>query len=331
MAAQANQARQRGAVLLTVLVLVATMAAVAVMIMDDIRFSIRRMANMTQREQAFWYAVGAEELARQAIWRSWQIDSGRSTLDEPWAQEGARFSIEGGYIEGDISDGGNCFNLNGLVEPRGRNLVPSDLAAGQLKALMQVLEISRDEAEIVTASVADWIDNDGRAAPRGAEDYRYGTAKPPYRTAETLMTEVEELRAIHGVTPQIYARLLPFVCALPEAAPSAINVNTLRLEQAPLLVMLADDRDLTLLEARSIIASRPERGYRDIASFLEIAPFADLPDDSPVREQLSVKTRYYGLRAHIFYQQAYLSVWSLFELGEGGTVALRARRLGEAA
>lgn len=324
------RSRQRGAVLLTVLVLVATMAALAVSMMDDIRFSIRRTANIAQREQAFWYAFGAEELARQAIWRSWQIDSGRSTLDEPWAQEGARFAIDGGYIEGDIADGGNCFNLNSLVERRGRNYVPREEAGEQFRALMAALEIGRDAAETIAHAVTDWIDSDDRAMPRGAEDYRYGTANPPYRTSATLIIEAEELRGIRKVTPQIYARLRPFICALPEPALSVINVNTLRLEQAPLLVMLVGEGALSLLGARAIIAARPERGYRDIATFLETPPFSALADDSPVRSQLAVQTRYYALRARIYYEQAYVTVSSLFELVDSGRVILRGRRLGEA-
>lgn len=44
--------------LLTVLLLVAVMAAVAVLVLDDIRFSVRRTMNAETQSQAQWYAAG---------------------------------------------------------------------------------------------------------------------------------------------------------------------------------------------------------------------------------------------------------------------------------
>ena len=58
---------REGMALLTVLLLVAVMAAVAVLVLDDIRFSIRRTMNAETQEQAQWYAAGAESLARRQI------------------------------------------------------------------------------------------------------------------------------------------------------------------------------------------------------------------------------------------------------------------------
>ncbi|MGO8609408.1 hypothetical protein ACC848_41335, partial [Rhizobium johnstonii] len=77
--------------------------------------------------------------------------------------------------------------------------------------------------------------------PGGAEDSAYTGAATSYRTSGTLMTDISELRAVSGVTPEIYTKLRPWLCTLPVAKPSVINVNTLLPEQAPLFAMLLPD------------------------------------------------------------------------------------------
>ena len=74
------------------------------------------------------------------------------------------------------------------------------------------------------------------------------------------------MQALRGMTPQLYARLEPWICALPDAILSPINVNTLLPEQAPLIMMLAPGQ-ITLDRARGLIAQRPPLGYARIADF----------------------------------------------------------------
>ena len=57
-----RRADREGMALLTVLLLVAVMSVVAVAILDDVRFSVRRAANVEFQSQAQWYAAGAENL-----------------------------------------------------------------------------------------------------------------------------------------------------------------------------------------------------------------------------------------------------------------------------
>ena len=52
---------------LTVLLMVSVMSVVAVAILDDVRFSVRRTANVEFQSQAQWYAAGVENLARGQI------------------------------------------------------------------------------------------------------------------------------------------------------------------------------------------------------------------------------------------------------------------------
>ncbi|MDQ7812241.1 MAG: type II secretion system protein GspK, partial [Brevundimonas sp.] len=60
---------REGMALLTVLLLVAVMSVVAVAVLDDVRFSVRRATNAETQAQAQWYASGAEALARRQVAR----------------------------------------------------------------------------------------------------------------------------------------------------------------------------------------------------------------------------------------------------------------------
>ena len=64
-----KRTREEGAALLTVLLLVAVMSALAVAVLDDIRFGLKRTANAETVGQAQWYALGAETVARARLAR----------------------------------------------------------------------------------------------------------------------------------------------------------------------------------------------------------------------------------------------------------------------
>jgi general secretion pathway protein K len=320
---------EKGAVLLTVLLLVTFIASLAIAMLDDIRFGVRRTANIRIIDQAQWFAYGAEELAKKAIYQSWRVDPGRSTLNDPWAQGPTVFPVAGGRIEGRLSDGSNCFNLNSLVVRDGSNtFVQSESGLIQYQILLRALDFGESEAESLANTVADWIDSDSLPSARGAEDAFYMSLSPAYRTANSLIGQVTELRTMRDYSEETYQRIKPYVCALPNVEPSPININTLTLEQAALVVMLAGP-DLKLTAARQVIADRPQDGYGTLQDFWGHVAFAGLGISTEVKQQVSVRTRYFSLQAEVTLDQAYVSMESLLEQRPGGEIALLSRRYGE--
>jgi type II secretory pathway component PulK len=87
------------------------------------------------------------------------------------------------------------------------------------------------------------------------------------------MTDRSELLAVPGVTAQDYARLEPWLCALPVVGKSPINVNTLRPEEAPLLVMLMQG-NADPIRARAILSQKPVDGYGNSDDFFNSPMFA---------------------------------------------------------
>lgn len=285
--------------LLTVLLMVAVMAAVAAAVLDDVRFSLRRATNADQMGQAQWYAIGAEALARKRLARLARQNLARTPFQPEWNGRPLAFPTdEGGAMSAVIRDGQACFNLNGVVQGGPGTWVARPRAAAQLVALGRAVGLDEGRMRAVAEALTDWIDSDSTALPRGAEDAAYAALPRPYRTSGTLLTEVSELRAVKGVDAEVYARLRPHLCALPEAVLSPINPNGLRPEDAPLLVMLVEGR-ITPAQARAAIAARPTDGWTDLNAFWDQPALVTAQAPSEVYDQLTLVTRFFDLQVEV--------------------------------
>lgn len=289
---------REGMALLTVLLLVAVMAAVAVLVLDDIRFSVRRTMNAETQGQAQWYAAGAEALARRRIDRLAEIDARKTPIQPDWNGRTLTFPIEDGTLSARLSDGQACFNLNSVVEGRLEVYVARPLGVQQFVALGRALNLPEGRMRAVADALTDWIDTDSAPRPQGGEDAAYAGRAQAYRTGGTLLAEVSELRAVKGVDAAVYSALRPYVCALPTTDLSPINPNTLTPDQAPLLVMLTDGK-LGLASARAAVAARPRDGWSDANAFLNQGPMAAVSLPPVVQDQLTVLTRFFNLRVDV--------------------------------
>ncbi len=290
---------REGMALLTVLLMVAVMAAVAAAVLDDVRFSLRRATNADQMSQAQWYAIGAEALARKRLARLARQNPARTPFQPEWNGRPLAFPTdEGGAMSAVIRDGQACFNLNGVVQGGPGTWVARPRAAAQLVALGRAVGLDEGRMRAVAEALTDWIDSDSTALPRGAEDAAYAALPRPYRTSGTLLTEVSELRAVKGVDAEVYARLRPHLCALPEAVLSPINPNGLRPEDAPLLVMLVEGR-ITPAQARAAIAARPTDGWTDLNAFWDQPALVTAQAPSEVYDQLTLVTRFFDLQVEV--------------------------------
>jgi general secretion pathway protein K len=291
---------ERGAALLTVLLLVAVISVLAASALEKLRLSTRLAANGAAIEQARAFAYAAETVATIRVNSILAQDAARTTLAGGWAGRPFALPVPGGIATLTVTDGGNCFNLNGLVsesEP-GLYLARPDQVT-QFVRLMKLLGIPGQSAEGIAASAADWIDTDANPLPFGAEDSAYRGKDVPYRTPNTLMTDISELRAVAGVTPELYDKLSPYVCALPIAKPSQINVNTLQPEQAALFAMLFPDT-MDLGKARALLLQRPAAGYDSVTDFWNQPVLGNLNADQDARDnQTSVRTYWFDMKIDV--------------------------------
>jgi len=259
--------RERGAALLTVLMLVAVIAVMAGAGLEKLRLSTRLAGNAAAVEQARAYAVAAEALAMVRVGDLLTSGNQRVTLMGNWSNRPFGLPLPGGgTATARVSDGGNCFNLNSLVRQVAPGVYVTDFAKRvQFTRLLRLIGIPMQIGNQVAGTAADWMDTDAEQQIDGAEDPRYTGQQLPYRTAGTLMSDRSELRALAGMTPELYAQLRPWVCTLPTSEPARLNVNTLLPEQAPLLAMLAPDT-VTVEAARQLLMRRPVQGWSNPAA-----------------------------------------------------------------
>lgn len=286
---------ERGAALLTVLILVGVMGAIAAAMFDRLRLATLLAGNAIGLEQARGFGLVGETLVTARIDDLVAASPRRTTLAGGWMGRTITLPLPNGTALARVDDGGNCFNLNSLVIGTPPDaLVTRPLAVEQFINLMVAIEVPRANARRIAASAADWIDSDENPNADGAEDAVYARAAKPYRAANAMMAEASELRVVNGVTPQIYARLRPFVCALPLAEMSPLNVNTLLPVQAPLLAMLYGDT-LRPDAARRVIAERPAAGWADAAAFWNTPVLRDVQPPADVLQQPQVRTGWFGI------------------------------------
>ena len=304
---------------MTELLLVCVMSVVAVAILDDVRFSVRRTANVEFQSQAQWYAAGAENLARSQIARLSAAGPSRTPLEPAWNGRSMTFPIDGGILTATITDGQACFNLNSLGLGVGEDLTARPLGAAQFLALGRAVGAPDSRMRAIADALTDWLDADTTPLPLGAEDGAYAGLATPYRTGGVMLAEVSDLRAVKGVDAETYRRLRPYLCALPSSRLSPLNVNTLTPEQAPLLNMLTNGA-VRPEQAQAVIAARPRDGWVDTAAFWAQPAMATVQVDPEARDQISVLTRFFDLRVDVELGGSRAVRTALLEAGSDGRV-----------
>lgn len=315
------------------LLAVAVMSALAVALLDDIRLAILRTGNAEATSQAHWYALGAEDYARVLLARAAKVPGAQTE-----AERTLTLPIEGGVIQARIRDATNCFNLNSLIPANGETAGDSDeegedapdhiVARRRFALLLRTLTQLDADRDALADALVDWLDTDDTPEPRGAEDSHYARLDPPSRAANGPLSDIAELRAVRGFTPEVMAVLAPLVCARPDGRSVLLNVNTLHPDDAPLLVMLVGD-GLTLENARRAIADRPQGGYPRAAAFWGHPALSRLTVPQGVRDLAGVRSTHFRLDIRIAAGRGRASLTSHLALPPGGDPIVLSRQFGD--
>lgn len=311
-----------GAALVTVIVMLAVMAVLAVAAMEAARFSIRRMDNQRQIDQARWYLLGAERFASA---RASDLASAAASgaVMTGWQGKPFTFPIEGGAITFTLNDGSNCFNLNNTVtvgengeligNPSGQIILARLLTQGSAQVF---------NAQALAATLTDYLDTDRIASPGGVEDQLGGSPAQSYHTANTLIGDVSELLSVRGFSQEIVAALAPHVCVRDNSAFGALNVNSLTREDAPLLSAIFGET-IGLSAAQAIIAARPLDGWPDLDAFFADPRFGALEVDEGLRALFTVRPRFLVMTARVIWQDVDEASAALIEVGPPSRVVRR--------
>jgi general secretion pathway protein K len=304
---------QRGVALITAVLIVALATILAVNVIYRGMLDQRRAGTLFALDQAFEVALGAEAWAADVLQRDEQ-ESQNDNFTENWARPLPPLPIEGGTVAGRLEDLQGRFNLNNLVFADGTT---NPAAVLQLARILTWLELEPSWATMM----ADWIDEDTQPGfPDGAEDTVYTGQDPPYLAANMPITRASELLSLPGFGPERYAKLKPYVTALPVG--TKLNVCT-----APGIVI-----DALIENAREFglspedLAKRRENGCFPTLADLR-GSFGDAEYDK-IKDTIAESSNFFGATVWVTIGTTDFTLYSLLVRGQGGLVRPQLRSFG---
>ncbi|RUO56282.1 MULTISPECIES: type II secretion system minor pseudopilin GspK [Pseudidiomarina] len=343
--------KQGGVALIMVLLVVALVTVLAVQLSKRLQMNVIRTMNYQQSEQAYWYWLSAEEIARQLLQLQVKDSKGVIHQGQVWylqTEEERVYPLEGGgNANVAIKDLHSCFNLNAL---KGDSLSTEQLVRRkvQMRMLLQAAmpDIDDYKADVIVESMADWLDRDEQmASSYGAERSDYESLNVPYQAANDFFVHESELRLVRGITQPVYQALKPYVCVIPNSNKNELNFNTVEHGELVHAITLGA---LTVDEGKAALENRPDDGYDGIedarnnsilaqASGQPINPnFGGVPRPSGITaeslggmfDDLVVKSNYFELDTQVQFGDMELRGQSKLYVAEDDSVVLL-RGLGE--
>ncbi|MBZ0105230.1 MAG: type II secretion system minor pseudopilin GspK [Sulfuricella denitrificans] len=301
--------REHGAALITAMLVVALAATAASFMMWQNHLWLRQVENLENQAQARWIAHAAIQ------WGAAILDEDARDIDdesEKWAARLPPLTTEGGEVTGFIKDAQGLINLNNLVK-NGR-ISQNDVVI--LTRLMIALDINPGSIN----ALVDWLDADNEVTyPGGAEDLQYLALEPPYRSANRMLEDVNELYLVQGFNREIIRKLQPYVTALPAA--TSINVNT-----APAEVLMALCSGLQMPDAVALIQFRGKTPFKDKTDFQKRLPQGVQVHD----EDYNISSNFFNATAISRNGRAQLAYKALLERpGQGSTQTIWLKQIEE--
>jgi general secretion pathway protein K len=295
--------KQRGVALITAVLMVALATILAVEVGFRGFLDQRRSGTLFALDEAYEVALGAEAWAADFLKKDLQ-DSQTDHLGENWARPLPPLPIDGGgTVEGRLEDMQGRFNINNLVTPEGTT---NEAAVKQLERIFSSLDIEPTWA----TAIADWVDTDTQPGfPDGAEDSVYTGQDPPHLTANMPVTRVSELMVLPGFGAERYARVRPFLAALPVG--TKLNVCT-----APGVVLdsLSEGTSEFGIDPKNLEARRKDACFptlEDLRGALGDAAFNEL------QNSLTESSNYFRATAWVTIGTAEFTLYSLLARSAG--------------
>jgi general secretion pathway protein K len=334
----AHRTHQRGAAIISALLVVALSAILVSGMLWRQQVQIRRIENQRLLAQAQWVARGALDWTRLILRSEGDTSAGITYLGGVWgvpiaktrlfdflgqigevrAQQGAAT-----YLSGSIEDAQAKFNLRNLVASPAPGVMQLDVE--QIGAYQRLLvslgvnsQLAKNTAVQVRASLmqsatrfqtvtstsgtpstpaiqggaAGGATGGGFTDKPGIEDGEDSAAHAPLQ-----MTSVDSLLDIPGYTPEMVARLRPFVTVLPTV--SAINMNT-----APAEVIAAVVPGMNLSSAQAFVARRQTVFFHNAGDVTLALRGAGVQQTSIDPNQFDVNTNYFLIHGRVQHERA---------------------------
>ena len=304
----APRQRQRGVAVIIALLLTTLAITIVASLFWQQQVQVRSIENQRLQLQKQWILRGALDWAG-LILREDAKYSSVDTLDEPWAVPLAETRLDQ-YVDNgrDDADAADATLSGSITDAQARynltNLCPDGtINPAEVAAFAQMLANAHLDPALAQATA------DMEVAAKKKPDAN--AANPDNQSGPLPMnlTQVDDLLAVPGFTPEMLNKIKDFVIFLPRATP--VNVNT-----APAEVLAAIIDGLTLADAAALVASRNTASFRYIADFTERLPGNSV---SVSNLEASVMTNYFLVNGKVLMNRAELEVQALIERNGANT------------
>ncbi|WP_223216862.1 type II secretion system minor pseudopilin GspK [Paraburkholderia phenoliruptrix] len=327
-------AQQRGAAIISALLVVALSAILVAGMLWRQQVQVRRIENQRLLAQAQWVARGALDWTR-LILRSegdtsagitylggvWGVPIAKTRLSDFLGQIGEVRAQQGAatYLSGSIEDAQARFNLRNLVASPAPGVMQLDLE--QIGAYQRLLvslgvnsQLAKNTAQQVRASLLQSAtrfqtvtSTSGTTSTPAIQGGAMGggfTDKPGIEDSEDSaahaplqLTSVDSLLDIPGYTPEMVARLRPFVTVLPTV--TAVNMNTASAE-----VIAAVVPGMSLSSAQAFVARRQTVFFHNVGDVQLALRGAGVQSVSIDPAELDVNTNYFFIHGRVQHERA---------------------------
>ncbi|WP_345812393.1 type II secretion system minor pseudopilin GspK [Paraburkholderia sp. PREW-6R] len=331
-----RRTKESGAAIISALLVVALSAILVSGMLWRQQIQIRRIENQRLLSQAQWVSRGALDWTR-LILRSegdtsagitylgglWGVPVAKTRLSDFLGQIGEVRAQEGAatYLSGSIEDAQAKFNLRNLVESPAPGIMQLNTEQiGAYQRLLVSLGLSSQLAKATAIQVRDSlaqsatrfqaVTNPNGTTTTSAPTIQGGatgggfTDKPGISDSDDdtghhplQMTSVDSLLDIPGYSPEMVARLRPFVTVLPTV--SALNMNTASAE-----VIAAVVPGMSLSSAQAFVARRQTVFFHNIGDVQLALQGSGAQQVGIDPSQLDVNTNYFLVHGHVQHERA---------------------------
>ncbi|WDD95818.1 type II secretion system minor pseudopilin GspK [Burkholderia sp. FERM BP-3421] len=337
-------APQRGVAIISALLVVALAAILVSGMLWRQQVQVRRIENQRLIAQAQWVARGALDWTRMILRSEgdtsptvtylggiWAVPIAKTKLSEFLGRIGAPGAQDATdtYLSGSIEDAQAKFNLRNLVtSPAPGKLQLNALQVQTFQRLLTSLGLDSQLAKTVArhmrkalsqsalrfqsaalpgATSAPIVMPDG-GGTTGSESFSddpgLSDSNDNRGAIPLMMTSVDSLLDVDGVTPEMVARLRPFVTVLPTTTP--VNLNT-----APAEVIAALVPGLSVSSAQMLVSRRETVFFRNVGDVQLALRAAGAPNANLDSSQIDVTTSYFIVRGRIEHDRAEVDRTSL--------------------
>ena len=268
--------RNKGVVLISILLIVLLLSAVAITFGNKYLVSLKRAQYIEFQSLSLNAFRNVEAMSLNKIDKFSRFNSSNLTKVNPLLTDEIYFEINGATIVGSIHDASNCFNINSLVRAGKEDYQENKKSMNVFRELMYLTEVDNNVAEEIIDQIIDWIDKNSNPRAYGLEDYYYsGPLHDPREfSGSRLLIDIEELKSIPSVRLVDWNIFKELFCAYPYASDLRLNINTLDKNNIFLLTSFFPKIDLK--DAEYIIENIPMNGFEDINAFLQSFEAIDL-------------------------------------------------------